>query len=336
MRTSFRRLVPVVLLVVGVVTLGTIGYVVVEDWSLVDAFYMTVITLSTVGFGEVRPLSEAGRLFTVALLFLGAGTFAYSLSTAAEYFVTANLAPRLRRRRSMAMISRLKGHVIVCGYGRVGRSSIRSLRESDIDVVVVERDEGLVQQVRDEGLLAVHGDATSDQILREAGIEQARGVIVCGPSDADNLFIVLSARTLNPKLHIVTRSVTPENEAKMQRAGADRVVSPYQIGGRHMANVLLRPRVTEFIDVVTLDGGLELWLEELRIAEGSPLAGKSVVEADLRRSTGVTLIALVRRESGKTILPDENALLAPGDELIVVGTREQLNSLEEWVSVPEE
>jgi voltage-gated potassium channel len=228
------------------------------------------------------------------------------------------------------MIRNLQDHVIVCGYGRVGRSALNMLRESSDSVVVIDQDEALVSEVREQGIAAVWGDATRDDTLREAGIERAGGLIASAGNDADNLFIVLSARTLNPKLHIVARTVNPENEAKMQRAGADRVVSPYQIGGRQMANILSRPNVTEFLDFVTLDSGLELWLEELRIGPDSPLAGQTVVEANLRRKTGATLVALLRSSSGATLTPDESTRLEAGDELIVLGTRDQLARLEDF------
>jgi voltage-gated potassium channel len=228
------------------------------------------------------------------------------------------------------MIRNLQDHVIVCGYGRVGRSALNMLRESSDSVVVIDQDEALVSEVREQGIAAVWGDATRDDTLREAGIERAGGLIASAGNDADNLFIVLSARTLNPKLHIVARTVNPENEAKMQRAGADRVVSPYQIGGRQMANILSRPNVTEFLDFVTLDSGLELWLEELRIGPDSPLAGQTVVEANLRRKTGATLVALRRSSSGATLTPDESTRLEAGDELIVLGTRDQLARLEDF------
>jgi voltage-gated potassium channel len=228
------------------------------------------------------------------------------------------------------MIRNLQDHVIVCGYGRVGRSALNMLRESSDSVVVIDQDEALVSEVREQSIAAVWGDATRDDTLREAGIERAGGLIASAGNDADNLFIVLSARTLNPKLHIVARTVNPENEAKMQRAGADRVVSPYQIGGRQMANILSRPNVTEFLDFVTLDSGLELWLEELRIGPDSPLAGQTVVEANLRRKTGATLVALLRSSSGATLTPDESTRLEAGDELIVLGTRDQLARLEDF------
>jgi voltage-gated potassium channel len=288
---------------------------------------MTTITLTTVGFGEVKPLSRAGQVFTIVLLLMGVGTLAYALNTAGQYVLEADIGRRLRRRRSRRMIEKLSKHIVVCGYGRVGRSATDNLMESTKDIVIIERDEHLVDELQSDGMTVVFGDATKDEVLKAAGLERADGIMVCTGSDTDNLFIVLSARTLNPNLTIVARSADSENEGKMRRAGADRVVSPYQLGGRFMASVLTRPHVTEFLDVLTLDGGLELWLEEVMIAEDSPLAGHTVIEADLRRNTGAMLVALLQYESGTTVTPDENTQLQVGDELFVLGTREQLKKL---------
>ena len=329
-----RIIIPFALLIMAVFALGIIGYRLIEHWTWLEALYMTAITLTTVGFGEVRPLSNSGRVFTIFLILLGVGAVAYGFSTVAQYVLATDLGPTLRRRRQMRMIQNLQNHVIVCGYGRVGRSVFETLRDGADNVVVIERDEDLVSSIREQGIVVVWGDATSDDTLREAGIERAKGLIACAGLDSDNLFIVLSARTLNPHLYIVSRAVNPGNESKMQRAGANRVVSPYQIGGRQMANFISRPNVTEFLDFVTLDSGLELWLEELRIGSGSPLAGQTVVEANIRRATGATLVALVRSETGATLTPDESTRLEAGDELIVLGTRDQLSRLEEMVSRP--
>ncbi len=324
-----RKILLLLLLPVVLLFVGTTGYYLIEGWTILESLYMTAITLTTVGFREVRPLSREGQFFTIALLFLGVGTLAYALNTAGQYFFEADIGRTLRRRRSKRMIENLENHVVVCGYGRVGQSASEILQESVRDVVIIERDEQLIEQLQSEGMVVVAGDATKDEVLKEAGLERADGIMICTGSDTDNLFIVLSARTLNPNLNIVARSADTENESKMRRAGANRVVSPYQLGGRFMANVLTKPHVTDFLDVVTLDSGLELWLEEVMIAEHSPLAGHTVVEADLRRNTGAILVALLQRETGATVIPDENTQLRVGDEMFVLGTREQLKKLEE-------
>lgn len=300
----------------------------IEGWTPLEAFYMTAISLTTVGFGEVRPLSDSGRLFTVALILIGVGSVAYGFTNVSEYLLTAGVGVRLWRQRMLREISKLDNHIIVVGYGRVGQNAAQTLKESGRQFVIVENDPELAQSIREAGLTVVEGDATKDEIVKEAGIERAWGIVVCTGSDPDNLFIVLSARTLNPELRIVARSSDAANDVKMRRAGADRVVSPHHIGGRHMVNLMIRPTVSEFMDVVTLDSGLELWLEELTISPNSSLAGKTVVETDMRRRTGVTLVALMRRETGMTLTPDADTRLQAGDELILLGTREQLAAVE--------
>jgi voltage-gated potassium channel len=324
-----RSLTPIVVLLIVVIATGTIGYRLIEGWEILDALYMTVITLSTVGFAETMPLSPVGRIFTIGLIILGVSTVAYSLSSIGEYILNVRVGPRVRERRMMNAIKKLEDHYIICGFGRVGRSAYQSLKEAKRQVVIIERDSEAAEESMGLGLTVVVGDATRDETLRQAGIERAQGLMVCGGNDSDNAFIVLSARTLNPDLFIVARSVDSENESKMKRAGADRVVSPYHIGGRHMANLLSRPHVTDFLDVVTLDSGLELWLEDLHIDAGSVLVGQTVIESDLRRKTGTILVALLRGDDRKTFIPDENTRLQADDELIVLGTREQLLRLEE-------
>lgn len=304
---------------------GTIGYMWLEGWSFSDAFYMTAITLTTVGFSEVLPLDGNGRLFTILLILLGASYLAYGL----EYLLSASIGGDFQRRRLMRELNLIRDHIIVCGYGRVGASAIGSLEHSvQRRVIVVERDEEGAEAAEAAGYTVLQGDATDDETLLDAGIERAWGILVCTGDDSINLFIVLSARALKSDLFIVARS-TEANEAKMRRAGANRVVSPHQIGGRHMANIVIRPHVTDFLDVVTLDGGLELWMEELVIEDGSALAGRTVGEADIRKQTGVSLIALLRHATRKTVTPMAETRLEAGDELILLGTREQLARLEQ-------
>lgn len=314
---------------IAVLSFGTVGYIIIEGWSFLDSLYMTAITLSTVGFGEVQPLSNNGRIFTVVLIFTGIGTIAYGLSSLGEFLVSSNLGPTLRKRQSKRMISKMKDHVVICGYGRVGRSAVNSLLKVRDDIVVVDRSDAVVDEIRQKGIPVIHGDATNDDILRDAGLERARSLMICGGNDADNLFIVLSARTMNPSLTIVARSVDQANESKMVRAGANRVVSPYQIGGRFMATVLTRPRVTDFFQQVTLESGLELWLEEVEIRIGSKLDGSTVVESEIRKSTGVSLVGLMRKSTGETLTPDPSTRIEAEDVLIVIGTRDQLATLQE-------
>ncbi|MCA9953430.1 MAG: potassium channel protein [Anaerolineales bacterium] len=322
-----RRFLALLLIPFLLFALGTAGYMLIEGWNFVDAFYMTAITLSTVGFGEVRALSLYGRIFTVVLLVAGVAFVAYGL----DYLLTANLGNSWRKRRMKRLIESLENHVIVCGYGRVGQSAVTALLGSKRQVVVIERDGGKTAVLDDLDLPYLIGDATKDEVLQQAGIERAWGVLVCTGEDARNLFIVLSARALNANLYIVTRSVDAENERKMRRAGANRVVSPYQIGGQHMANIIIRPHVTDFFDVVTLDGGIELWVEELIVSETSELVGRTVGQANIRQETGVSIIAMLRENH--SYIPDAHTVLQASDELIVIGTREQLTKLEKLTGI---
>ena len=229
-------------------------------------------------------------------------------------------------------IEKLRDHVIVCGYGRVGQSAATGLKNGTRPVVVIDKSSERLADANADGLTIIEGDASHDETLMQAGIERAWGIIICTGEDSLNLFIVLSARSLNPDLFIVTRSIDSENEPKMRRAGANRVVSPYQIGGKHMANIMTRPHVTDFFDVVTLDGGIELWVEELVIPQDSPMVGQTVGEADIRRRTGVTLVALLRDGGEQSIMPDAKTRMEVGDQLIVLGIREQLAALERLIS----
>lgn len=328
-----RRVVFVSFILIGVFLLGTIGYILIEGWSIADAVYMTVITLATVGFGEVNPLSDGGRIFTSLLIMLGVGTFAYGLGTLVDYVVNVELTGELRRRRMIRTLDKLQGHVIVCGFGRVGQHSADALLQNRRTVVVVDNNPERVERAQAAGCLAFLGDATHDDTLRQVGVDRASGLLICTGNDSYNLFIVLSARALNPTMAIVTRSVEPENESKMIRAGANRVISPYQIGGRRMANAFLRPNVAEFLEGVSLDSGQELWIEEVIIEPRSPLIGKSLRQSDMRRRIGVTLLGILR-QSG-LVQPVADAVFAGGDRLIVIGTQAQIDALAALCSRPE-
>jgi len=328
-----NRLIPLLLIPIAVVVIGVAGYVLIEGWSFAEAVFMTIITLTTVGFGEVQPLSPTGRWFTAGLILLGVGSVAYSLSVAGEYLLTADVGTRLRQRRMDKAIKMIKNHVIVIGYGRVGRSAVATLRDSGQPMALIEKYDDKAQEAIDSGLTVIHGDATDDDVLLAAGIEQAKTLIVCTGDTADNLFIVLSARVLNPNLRIIARS-DAESKSKMRRAGADRIVSPYQTGGKYMANIALRPHVADFLDVVTLDSGLELWLEELTIGEKSALVGQTVGQANVRQRTGVTLAAILRRDGREMITPDIDTRFESGDKLIVLGARAQLAAMEALAVAP--
>lgn len=330
MTTSPNRALIISVTITALFALGVAGYMLIEGYTALDALYMTVITLTTVGYGEVLPLSDAGRLFTIVLLFLGVGTLAYSVGALVEFVLAGKLGGQFASRRMHAALDAMENHTIICGYGRVGRSSALSLQQNGRPLVIIDKDEDQVATARADGHLVIHGDASKDETLHEAGITRAGGLIVCAGDDTLNLFVVLSARFINPELFIVARSSGADNETKMRQAGANRVVSPYQIGGHHIANIMVRPHVTDFFDVVTLDNGQEIWVEELTIEPDSQLVGRSVGEADVRRKTGVTIVAIYRQSTDSTFMPDANSPFEVGDRMIVLGTREQLSQLAQW------
>ena len=328
MRQMARQLANL-FIIVGVVFLaGTAGYIWIEKWSLLDALYMTAITFTTVGFGEVQPLSQAGQIFTILLIMTSVGIVAYTFATFSQYLLTPGVMDQLRRNRMVRKIDRLENHFIICGYGNLGSVVAETLIQNQEDVVVIEPDPKTADQARKRGLLIIEGNATSDEQLSQAGVECARAVIACAPSDADNLFIVFSGKALNPDVFIVSRARTADAEEKILRAGANKVISPTLLGGRHMANLAMRPRVMEFLEFVTLPGDLELALEDLTVSPNSELIGKSISEANIRQRTGATLVSMHRGPENLTVTLDEDTRFEEGDGLIVLGTFDQLASLE--------
>ena len=328
-----RRANAILFLNLAVVLIGMIGYIVIERWSLSDALYMTIITIAGVGFGEVNELTEAGRAFTIFLIVIGVATVATTFTLMVETILNVEIQTIWRERRMQRTLDQLKDHIIVCGYGRVGRNAVQVLlHEHKRNIVVVDSalDEHDLPQHEDIHLLK--GDATQDDVLRQAGVEKAWGLLTVTGDDSINLFVVLSARSLSPTLTIVARSSRTENESKMLRAGANRVVSPYDIGGKRMAHSLLRPHLTEFLDVLTGDAGVEMWLEELKVTEGSQLVGQTVAEANMRQETGVTLLAILRTGRSEVITPSASVRFEIEDDLIVIGTRDQLDNLEAFVA----
>ncbi len=322
-----QRLIIVSSIFFGLLVLGTVGYVLLEDWPLLDAFYMTVITISTVGFGEIRAISDTGRLFTAVLIVSGVGAAAYTFSSVADYIVAGELRGVLRRQRMENRIRKLENHYIVCGYGRVGTQVAQELSHSHVETVLIDRAIERFGELEAVGILTVVGDASEDAVLIQAGIEHAAGLCACLPDDAANVFVTLTARTLNPKLTIISRANTQENERKLRIAGADHVINPYLISGHRMARQLMHPNVVEFMDVVMRRGQVEMSIEEIRVSDASALKDKTIAECHIRQRTGANILA-VRRPGGKTFtsLGGEFVLMA-GDVMIVLGTPQQLESL---------
>ena len=322
-----QRLTSVFLLGTFLSLVGTLGYMLIEGWSWQEGLFMTIITLSTVGYGEVRPLSEAGMLFSISLIVLGVGTVTYTFSVVADYIIAGELRGIWRRQRMMNDIEKLDNHYIICGYGRVGQQVIDGLVEDGKKVVVIEEDPEHVPQIESRQICYILGDASEDGILEQAGIQRARGLCTCLPSDAANVFVALSARALNPDIFLIARSNSPSSEHKLRIAGANQVINPYLIAGNRMAAQLSHPNVMEFLDVVMRRGDLELHIEEISVTATSSLAGKTLLEWQVRGETGVNVLA-VHRPDGRmfTDLGDDFTMHA-GDALICLGTPEQLTTL---------
>ena len=299
---------------------------VIEGWSFLDGLYMTITTITTVGFMEIHPLSFAGRIFTIFLIIGGVGGALYILTTMVQYILEGQFGITMGRRRMKAKIARLKGHFILCGYGRVGREIARVFNEERASFVVIDNDKEQVAKAESYGYLCLLADATSDEVLKEAGIGRARGLVAAVGNDTANTYITLSARGLHPDLFIAARCSSSEAESKLRRAGADRVISPHIIGGRRMAMLALRPAVVDFIDTVTYRPGRELQLENVDVASSSSLVNQTLKK--VRERVGITVLAM-RKQSGKLLAnPPDEEIIEDGDRLIVIGTKKRLAALE--------
>ncbi len=323
------QLIVVFSLIIGVTTLGITGYMLIEKMKFVEAFYMTIITLSTVGFGEVKPLSTTGRLFTSGLIIAGVGTFAYAISSFSRFIVEGEVKKIFQLKKMEDQMKRLKDHIIVCGFGRVGERICEEFEKEKVPFVIIDSDPDRIEYAESKGYLFVFKDTTETEALIKAGIERAKALIAALGSDADNLFLILSAKELNPKIRVVARANNPENEKKLYKAGADKVITPYTIGALRLAHAAIKPLVVDFVEFATRD--MKFYLEEITVEKGSPVAGKSLAELDLRRKTGVTVIAIIR--DGNVIrnpYPDEK--LMEGDNLIVLGSKEEIQKVNQLFS----
>lgn len=322
-----RRLQSVLILFCGLLVFGTLGYRWIEQWSWHDALFMTVTTISTVGYGEVRPLSPIGEVFTMLLILSGVGVVAYAFTNIADYVVAGELNGLLRRQRMVRTMHKLHQHYVICGFGRVGQEVVAGLRANHYAVVVIDANADYANELEQKGIPYIIGDAAEDYILEQAGIERARGLCSCLPDDAKNVFVVLSARTLSPDLTIISRCNGQENERKLRIAGANQVINPYLITGHRMTAQVIHPSVIEFLDVVMRRGELELRIEEIKIGPASQLRGQSLADARIRSETGVNVLA-IRRANGE-LLTDlgEELVLEPNDALICLGTEPQLANL---------
>lgn len=330
-----RLLIP--LTAIGVAGLGgTVGFYVLwrdEGGTWLDALYMTFNTLATVGFKEVRPLDAAGRWLTMAVGATGIGGLFFLFSVLMDYLVAQRFSDVRGRRRMQKRIDALSGHYVVAGLGRVGRQAVEELREAKASLVVVDPTEAAQELARERDYLHLQGDATEDEVLERAGIRRAKGLIVTTNSDATNLYVVLSARILNPGLFIVARADDESSVPKLMRAGADRAMSPYAIGGRRLAHLMLSPGAVEFFETAMRRGNQSLNIGEIVLVSGSPMVGRLLVELKLSQETGATLLAVLR-DGTAIAAPKPDLVLATGDRLLALGTDEQLESLEKLLLAP--
>ncbi len=323
-----RRILLIGVAMMVIIVAGAVGFVVIEHYPPLDAFYMALTTVTSVGYGEIHPLSPKGRIFNSFLIFFGVCTIFLSVGVMTEAIIELQLGNFFQQRRTRRMIDKLKDHFIVCGFGRVGRGAALEIQKSGRPVLVVDQRPDRVEDATRAGLLAMAGDSTRDEILRLAGIERARGVVTALSTDADNLFVVLSSKTLNPKVTVASRAAEEEAEKKLVLAGADSVYAPYVRTGAHLAQTLLRPHVTQFLDFAAADTGLDVHIEQVRISEKSAIVNKSLIEVNMRRQTGVVVLA-IRSASGEMLFnPPADAVLKSGDYLIVMGQSENLRRLE--------
>jgi voltage-gated potassium channel len=312
-------------IIVGCIVVGTAGYLVIESgWQLLDALYMTVTTLTTVGFLEVQPLSEAGRVWTMLLALTGVGIIFGSVGIVAEYLVVEATSGRREEKRMADAVSKLRDHYILCGFGRVGLTVARELIHAGRKVVVIDVLPESLARARREGFLEVEGDATEETTLRAAGIERARGIITTIDSDAYNVYVILSARAINPKLFVVARANSADSEGRLIQAGANRVVSPYTMAGHRLAELATRPRVVDFIDAALSHGELAFSMEEVEVVAGSATDGVTV---GALRDSGVFVLAIVQGERSYEANPPADRILTAGETLVVSGSVERLREL---------
>jgi voltage-gated potassium channel len=328
-----RLLLPLSLVVL-VVVVGTLGYFWLwrgQGGTWMDALFMTVTTITTIGYGEVRPLGTAGRIFTMVLAIAGIGSLFYTLSVVMESLVAARVADPGGRRRMERRIEALRRHVIVAGLGRVGRQAAQELFEAGTPFVVVDPAPAAARHAEERGYLLLQGDATDDGVLDRAGIRRASGLVVTTANDATNMYILLSARVLNPEVYIVSRAVDEASVTKLTRAGANRAISPYAIGGHRLAHLILKPAVVDFFETAMRAGTDALNIEDLAVTPDSPTIGRTLDALDIRRVTGATILAILR-EGNPLGSPSGDFVLAKGDQLLAIGTREQLARLDRLIA----
>lgn len=322
-RATARALLVVFVLVIG----GTLGYITVEEWSFFDSLYMAVITLTSVGYGEVHPLTTQGRVFTMGLLLTGVFSLFFAATAAIRSIVDGELTGQLVRDRMEKKLQSLTDHIIICGYGRMGRLVAHEFTQQAIPFVVIERDDHLFADFKADHGVALAGDATHDETLRRAGIDRAKTLVTLAASDADNLFITMSARLMSDRVFIVARAEDEGAEKKLMKAGASRVISPYMIGGQRVAQAVLRPSVVDFIELATRSDYMALQIDETAVNKGSILCGQPLRDTGLRQDLGLIVVAIKRPDGRMIFNPAPEAEIIEGDILITLGPKKQQDQL---------
>ena len=311
---------------------GVSGYMIIEGWDFIDAFYMTVITLTTVGFGEIHELGHAGKAFTVVLILAGVGIILYIISSVTQFVVEGRIREVLGRRKLEENIQKLKGHYIICGYGRVGQTICDILSLKGLKLVVIDNDPEKSEQLHKKDILHIIGEATDENILLAAGIEQAKTIIIALRTDMDNVYVTLSARGINPNLFILARSGDVGSGKKLLRAGANKVVCPYRKGAIRMAQIILRPTVTDVFDLAMMDKNIKFQMEEIPVNSSSNLIGIPLQDSGIRRDLNLIIIA-IKKSSGDIIFnPSSTAIIEAGDTVIAVGESDNLIKLEKLLN----
>ena len=313
-----------------ILSIGIGGYAMLFDYSFIDALYMTVITVTTIGFGEVHPFGSEEKIFTIFLILSSLLIFGYAVSSFSEYLISGQFFHQLKVKKVQKKIEELQGHTIVCGFGRNGKQAVSKLRSYKKEVVMIEKNKELIQELDDKGILNVEGDATTDEFLIKAGILKASNLVTVLPSDADNLFVVLSARQLNKNCKIISRASKESSYSKLKIAGANNVIMPDKLGGAHMALMLVTPDVIEFVDKLTIEGDTTANLEEISVNElPTEYLGKTILDLDLRKKTGCTVVGYRSPAKEYTINPDVSVKLISDSSLVVLGRPQQINKLRE-------
>ncbi len=323
-----RRLLLIGLALGATLLIGTVGFTVIDNYPVFDAFYMTLITMTTVGYGEIHPLSHAGRVFNSFLIFFGVTTIFIAMGAMTQTIIEMEFGDAIGKRRNKRMIEKLKDHYIICGYGRVGRGAANELLHAGVPFVVVDISPERVERAMLAGMLAVAADSTHDETLHLVGIERARGLVAALATDADNLFVLLSAKGLNPGIYVATRAAEEGAEAKMRRAGADAVFAPYSLTGHRLAQSLLRPHVVQFLDFTTNDAGEDITIEQVRVVPNSGMVAKTLREMQLGKEVGVIVMAIRSAEGEMMFNPPADTAVRGGDHLIVMGRPKNLRALE--------